>query len=97
MRYHAERLAKALPAQTEYVLVKRAGHFSFVASFPGVLKLVAGEAARDPEGFDRNALHEVMSREIVDFFERKLPSGQNTPDKGTQAVPSLGPRGSKGG
>ena len=74
VRYHAERLAKALPPETEYVLVKRAGHFSFVASFPGVLKLVAGEAARDPEGFDRDAMHEVMNREIVEFFARKLPS-----------------------
>src|SRR5438477_3750852 len=36
VRYHAERLAKALP-QTEYVLVKQAGHFSFITSFPGVL------------------------------------------------------------
>src|SRR5438093_4247577 len=76
VRYHAERLAKALPPQTEYVLVKRAGHFSFVASFPGVLKLVAGEAAQDPEGFDRDGMHEVMNREIVEFFDRKLPSGQ---------------------
>jgi len=97
VRYHAERLAKALPPQTEYVLVKRAGHFSFVASFPGVLKLVAGEGAKDPKGFNRNALHEVMNREIVDFFDRKLPSGQNTPDKGAQPAPSRGPRDSKGG
>ena len=73
VRYHAERLAKALPRQTEYVLFKRAGHFSFVAGFPGALKLVAGEAAQDPEGFDRDAMHEVMNREIVDFFDRKLP------------------------
>jgi predicted dienelactone hydrolase len=76
VRYHAGRLAKALPPQTEYVLVKRAGHFSFVASFPGVLKLVAGEAAQDPEGFDRDAMHEVMNSEIVGFFDRRLPSGQ---------------------
>ena len=76
MRYHAERLAKALPPQTEYVLVKRAGHFSFVASFPWGLKLVAGDAAQDPEGFDRDAMHEVMNSEIVGFFDRKLPSGQ---------------------
>lgn len=76
VRYHAERLAKVLPAQTEYVLVKRAGHFSFVSSFPGVLKLVAGEAAQDPEGFDREAMHAVMNREIVDFFDRTLPSSQ---------------------
>jgi predicted dienelactone hydrolase len=70
VRYHAERLAKALPPPTEYVLVQRAGHFSFVASFPGVLKLVAGE------GLDRDAMHEVMNREIVEFFHRTLPSGQ---------------------
>jgi predicted dienelactone hydrolase len=76
VRYHAARLAKALPPQTEYVLVPRAGHFSFVASFPGILKLVAGEAAQDPEGFDRDAMHEVMNLEIVGFFDRKLSSGQ---------------------
>lgn len=76
VRYHAERLAKALPTRTEYVLVKRAGHFSFVASFPGVLKLVAGEAAQDPEGFDRDAMHEVMNSEIAEFFDRRLPSDQ---------------------
>ena len=76
VRYHAERLAKVLPPQTEYVLVKRAGHFSFVASFPWVVKLVAGEAARDLEGFDRDAMHEVMNAEIAGFFDRKLPSGR---------------------
>jgi len=76
VRYHAERLAKVLPPQTEYVLVRRAGHFSFVASFPGVLKLVAGEAARDAEGFDRDAMHEVVNSEIIGFFDRTLPSGQ---------------------
>jgi len=70
--YHAERLAKALPPGTEYILVKRAGHFSFVTSFPWALKIVAGEAARDPEGFDRDAMHEVMNAEIVGFFDRTL-------------------------
>jgi hypothetical protein len=37
---------------------------------------VAGEAAQDPEGFDRDAMHEVMNLEIVGFFDRKLSSGQ---------------------
>lgn len=74
VRYHAQRLVKALPPQTEYVLVPGAGHFSFVASFPRGLKIVAGEAARDPEGFDRDAMHEVINPEIVDFFGRKLPA-----------------------
>ena len=76
VRYHAERLAKALPPQTEYILVQRAGHFSFVASFPGILRLVAGEAAQDPTGFDREAMHAVMNPEIVGFFDRKLPSAR---------------------
>jgi predicted dienelactone hydrolase len=76
VRYHAERLAKTLPPETEYVLVKGAGHFSFLTSFPWVLKLMTGEAARDPEGFDRDAMHEVINSEIVGFFDRKLPPGQ---------------------
>jgi len=75
VRYHAQRLAKSLPPQTEYVLVPGAGHFSFIARYPWGLKIVAGEAARDPEGFDRDAMHERMNREIVDFFDRKLPAG----------------------
>jgi predicted dienelactone hydrolase len=75
VRYHAERLARALP-QTECVVVKGAGHFSFVATFPTALKIVAGEAARDPDGFDRDALHEEMNREIVGYFNRTLrPAG----------------------
>jgi predicted dienelactone hydrolase len=91
VRHHAGRLAKALPPGTEYILVKRAGHFSFVTSFPWALKIVAGEAARDPEGFDREAMHEVMNAEIVGFFDRKLGPGDNTPDKRSQPKPSVLP------
>jgi predicted dienelactone hydrolase len=76
VRYHAERVARALSPQAEYVLVKRAGHFSFVTSFPGLLRLLAGEAAQDPEGLDRDTMHELMNSEIVGFFDRKLPSGR---------------------
>jgi len=72
VRYHAARLAKALPPSTEYVLLAGAGHFSFVARFPWTLGWLAGEAARDPAGLDRDALHAVMNREIADFFDRTL-------------------------
>jgi predicted dienelactone hydrolase len=71
VQYHGERLAKTLP-RTECVLVKGAGHFSFLTSFPTLLKIVAGEGARDPNGFDRDAFHQVMNREIVGFFNRTL-------------------------
>jgi predicted dienelactone hydrolase len=83
VRYHAERLARTLP-QAECVVVKGAGHFSFVASFPTALKIVAAEGARDPDGFDRDALHEVMNREIVAFFNRTLRPGRETLTKGAQ-------------
>jgi predicted dienelactone hydrolase len=72
VRYHAGRLAKALGPRAEYVLLKGAGHYSFVASFPDALKDSVGEAGRDPSGFDRNAMHGVVNREIVDFFNRTL-------------------------
>jgi predicted dienelactone hydrolase len=80
-RYHATRLASVLPSQTEYVLVTGAGHYSFVTSFPAALRIVAGEAARDPDGFDRDAMHAVVNREIVDFFDRKLGGERTTADK----------------
>ena len=90
VRYHAERVARVL-TQTECVVIKGAGHFSFVTSFPTALKIVAGEGARDPKGFDRDAFHQVMNREIVEFFDRTLPryfsaglsfpSGGRSPDR----------------
>jgi predicted dienelactone hydrolase len=77
VRYHAARLARMLPSQTEYVLIRGADHFSFIASFPWALKIVAGEAARDPEGFDRDAMHVKINPEIIEFFDRKLGVGPN--------------------
>jgi predicted dienelactone hydrolase len=95
VRYHAERLARALP-QAECVLVKGAGHFSFIARFPMALKIVAGEGARDPDGFDRDALHEVMNREIVGFFDHTLPPAGGTLAKRPQPT-SCRSRESRGG
>jgi predicted dienelactone hydrolase len=81
--YHGERLARTVP-RAECVLVKGAGHFSFIASFPTALRIVAGEGARDPDGFDRDAFHDVMNREIVGFFDRTLRPAGNTPTRSAQ-------------
>src|SRR5262245_49837005 len=89
--YHAERVARAMP-RAECVLVKGAGHFSFVASFPPALTLVAGDGARDPKGFDRDAFHEVLNRQIVGFFNDTLRPTGDTLTKGTQPR-SCRPRG----
>jgi len=72
VQYHAERLAKALAAKAEYILIKGAGHFSFIAGFPDALRKSAGEAGQDPKGFDRDAMHRTLNPEIVDFFNRTL-------------------------
>jgi len=92
VRYHAERLARAVP-QSECILVEGAGHFSFVASFPSALKLRAGDAARDPAGFDRDALHHRMNREIVAFFNRTLRPAEHALTNATRPR-SCRPRGS---
>ena len=49
---------------------------------------VVGEAARDPEDFDRDAMHEVINPEIVDFFDRKLRAGEPDRRGGAQPTPS---------
>jgi predicted dienelactone hydrolase len=96
-RYHATRLARVLPPRTEYVLVRGAGHFSFVTPFPWALRIIAGEGGRDPKGFDRDAMHVVMNPEIVDFFDRKLAVEPDSGRQGSvQSTPSRGARRPKG-
>lgn len=70
VQYHAERLAKVLAAKAEYVVIKGAGHFSFIAS--DALSNTAREAGQNAEGFDRNAMHATVNFEIVVFFNRTL-------------------------
>ena len=72
VQHHAGRLAKTLGPKAEYVLIKGAGHYSFIASFPDALKSSVGEAGQDPSGFDRNAMHETVNAEVVAFFNRTL-------------------------
>jgi predicted dienelactone hydrolase len=71
-RYHAEKIYKSLSRAGEYVVLQNAGHFSFIAPFPESIKGQAGEAAQDPDGFDRAAMHAKLNPEILDFFDRKL-------------------------
>jgi predicted dienelactone hydrolase len=42
------------------------------------------DLTRDPDGFDRDALHEVMNREIVGFFDHTLPPAGGTLAKSPQ-------------
>ena len=71
-KFHAEHVRKSLGTRPEYVLVKNAGHFSFIAPFPKALQQIVGPAAKDPEGFDRASLHQRMNEEIANFLSRAL-------------------------
>jgi hypothetical protein len=48
------------------------------------LKIIAGEGARDPDGFDREALHEATNREIIGFFNHTLRPADAPPAKSAQ-------------
>lgn len=66
--YHAEMIRQKLPESPEYVVVNNAGHYAFLAPFPEKAKQRLGEIAADPPGFDRNAFHRKLNREIESFF-----------------------------
>ena len=71
-RYHAEPLRETIKPTPEFVLVRGAGHYSFVEPFPEAVKRQVGEAATDPPGFDRAAFQEKLRREIVAFLDHAL-------------------------
>jgi predicted dienelactone hydrolase len=70
--YHAAFIKENLPLPPEYIVVKNAGHHSFISPLPDYMKSKAGEIGIDPEGFDRNYFHERMNREIANFLLQTL-------------------------
>jgi predicted dienelactone hydrolase len=52
-------------------VLQNANHYSFIAPFPESIKGRVGEAAQDPDGFDRAAMHAKLNPDILDFFDRK--------------------------
>ncbi|MBU1341139.1 MAG: hypothetical protein KKE44_23405 [Proteobacteria bacterium] len=70
--YHAEFLQKKLLIESEYIVVKNAGHYSFITPIPDRMKDKVGKVANDPNGFDRVQFHEAMNKEIADFLSRLL-------------------------
>ena len=69
--FHAKRVADLVKG-SEYVLVRNANHYSFISTFPAVLKLIAGESADDAPGFDRSKMLQMIGAEIVQFFAKNL-------------------------
>lgn len=53
-------------------IVQKAGHFSFLSPFPELIRDKVGNAAKDPEGFDREKFHIELSKDIINFLNEKL-------------------------
>jgi len=59
-------------AQLTHRVVKNAGHYSFLSPFPETMKSRVGEAAKDPEGFDREQFHRELHEEVLRFLRKAL-------------------------
>lgn len=70
--YHAESIKQKLTIIPEYIIVKDAGHYSFLSPFPGNMKNKIGVLAKDPEKFDRIKFHKIMNQEIAEFLFKSL-------------------------
>ncbi len=70
-KYHGGYVAANLPAARAST-VPGAGHFAFMAQSVWPLASEAGDAAANPEGFDRLAYHATLENEVAEFLERQL-------------------------
>lgn len=52
--------------------VKNSGHLSFLAPFPENMRNKNFPPSQDPEGFDREAFHETLKAEVLNFFNKQL-------------------------
>ena len=71
-KWHAELVLGRVPerAQVTYRVVENAGHYSFLSPFPPAMKSPSFPPSTDPEGFDREAFHERLNAEVLDFLNR---------------------------
>ena len=70
-KYHGGYVAANLPA-AQASTVPGAGHFAFMAQSVWPLASEAGDAAANPEGFDRVAYHATLENEVAEFLDRQL-------------------------
>jgi len=65
--YHGQHVAAHLPG-VDASTVPGAGHFAFMAQSVWPLPSDAGDAAANPEGFDRVAYHATLENQVAEFF-----------------------------
>ena len=70
-KYHGAYVAANVPV-AQASTVPGAGHFAFMAQSVWPLASEAGDAAANPEGFDRVAYHATLENEVTEFLDRQL-------------------------
>jgi predicted dienelactone hydrolase len=58
---------------SELVVIRGAGHYSFVSPFPAAMRRPDFPPSQDPEGFDRERFHTELPGIIESFLARALP------------------------
>lgn len=73
-RWQAELLLERVAdrSQVTWREIENAGHFAFLSPFPPPMRNPGFLPSTDPEGFDREKLHERLPGEILDFLDRTL-------------------------
>lgn len=69
-KYHGQHVAAHLPG-VDASTVPGAGHFAFMAQAAWPLPSDAGDAAANPEGFDRVAYHATLENQVAEFLGRQ--------------------------
>jgi predicted dienelactone hydrolase len=69
-KYHGQHVAAHLPGVNAST-VPGAGHFAFMAQSAWPLPSDAGDAAANPEGFDRVAYHATLENQVAEFLGRQ--------------------------
>ncbi|AOS43017.1 Alpha/beta hydrolase family protein [Lacunisphaera limnophila] len=66
---------RPLPAAAagEFVVVRGAGHYSFLSPFPAMMRRPDFPPGQDPDGFDRPQFHTELPGLIESFLSRSLP------------------------
>jgi predicted dienelactone hydrolase len=72
--WHAEVVLNGVPdrSRVTYRMVENAGHFSFLSPYPPKLSNLGFLPTTDPEGFDREAFHQLLPAEIHEFLNAAL-------------------------
>jgi predicted dienelactone hydrolase len=59
-------------SQVTHRMVANANHYSFLSPFPASMKRPGFVPAIDPEGFDREAFHELLNADLLAFMQNAL-------------------------